>query len=66
MPYTNKKMKKLIIGLGEVLWDVLPEGKKNLEVRLPILLISRNNSGMMPLPSVPLAMTTWAGKLSKH
>lgn len=28
MPYTNKKMKKLIIGLGEVLWDVLPEGKK--------------------------------------
>ncbi len=38
-------MKDIVVGIGEILWDMLPEGK-NWEVHLPILHIMYHNSDL--------------------
>ncbi len=38
-------MKDLVIGMGEALWDVLPDGKKNRRRSLPTSRITFHSSG---------------------
>lgn len=65
MPYTNKKMKKLIIGLGEVLWDVLPEGKKLGGAPANFAYFTQQ-FGNDAIAVSAIGNETWVGKLSKH
>ena len=46
-------MKQYIVGLGEALWDCLPEGKKHLQTSLS----TWGNSDIILSPSVPLETT---------
>ena len=51
-------MNQIIVGMGEALWDVLPEGKKIGGAR-QTSLIMYHNSVLTARWSVRLAMTNW-------
>ena len=67
-------MKRYVVGLGEALWDVLPEGKKlggapkerNWVAPLPTLLIMQDNSVWKLWLSVPWVRMLWLKKPSMH
>lgn len=50
-------MKQYIVGLGEALWDCLPEAVKRLAEHLQTSLSTWGNSDIILSPSVPLETT---------
>ena len=53
--------KKIVVGMGEALWDVLPEGRKSGALR-PISLTMSRSSGLTAVWSAPSAMILSATK----
>ena len=58
-------MKRTVVGLGEVLWDLLPEDG-NSAARLRILRISPAYSEITGLSRAPLAKTNRGAKRARH
>lgn len=59
-------MKQLIVGLGEALWDCLPEGRKFRVAHLQTLLIIQDSLGMIRWLLVLSEMTSWVRKPSMN
>ena len=58
-------MNNIIVGMGEALWDVLPEGKKIGGLRQTSLIMF-HNSALTAVWSVQWAMTNWVTRSCRY
>jgi len=62
-----ENQKRYVVGLGEVLWDVLPEGKKLGGAPANFAYTQASSlATTTPSPSVRWVRTVWLMKQSKH